>query len=140
MWALLLLATLPKTEEITYVDMVEINTVSQERSDAYGKNTRLEPIFDQVILWRWSRGRHIVAQYRLVCRYSKGKPEHDIQFSVQKVGNLYYIECWGNDHTYPRWKIKTRVFRSTGGTLDPEREDTKHNPGMIRVPYFHPIN
>lgn len=132
-FALFVAMSLPHSDGCVVVDMVEINTLSRYKEDWFGKNGRFEATFDQVILWRWHKGRYVASQFMIVTDYSGGEITNGPRVAVSKHGQWYYITAWRGNEV---WRMKTLSMRITGGTVDPERLDAKKPENKRRIPYF----
>jgi len=113
----LLLATVIGTSQIdrAAVDLIELN-------HKYSETGCLN--FDQVIIWKWSPDyRRYNAQHWFIVSSEPGYP-------VQ-AGEFY--QCRQTDLNGRRILFRSKMFRETWTTNDPERENLKLFPLQMRT-------
>ncbi len=114
LWMLLAIVIGVRGTNHEEVDLIELNHKLSE-SGAHQ--------FDQVILWKWSPDyRRFNVQHWFIPRDPSEYPA--------KAGELY--QCFGFYHDQKRILIRSKMFRETWTTHDPERENTRLFPTELR--------
>jgi len=114
LWILLALAIGSNKIDRAEVDLIELNHRGSEDGCLQ---------FDQVIIWKWSPNyRRYDAQYWFIVNSLPGYP-------VQ-AGEFY--QCYGCRPDQQRIMFRSKMFRETWTTDDPERENIKLFPIEMR--------
>ena len=117
LWILLAIAIGSGKVDRAEVDMIELNHKCSENECVQ---------FDQVIIWKWSHDyRRYDAQHWFI-------PRSEMECPV-KVGEFY--QCFGycSDNT-TRILFRSKMYRETWTTNDPERENLKLFQMNLRTP------
>ena len=114
LWILLAIALGSGGVEHVEVDLIELNHRGSE-------NGLLQ--FDQVIIWKWSPDyRRYNAQHWFIPRSSTEYPI--------RAGQFY--QCFGHYSGQKRLLFRSKMYRETSTTNDPERENLKLFPLDLR--------